>query len=130
MSSTKGVCAIKQQSQERPQKSHKQDIPQKHLQFNQLIFASHGMHMHEGCRTQRQQNRRCCSLFSAKSDQHPTSPWGLLRVPWMTIIFADLLLFPLLNLFFVSTGVSFSEVRLNVLLLLCSLTFGEVQICQ
>ena len=67
---------------------------------------------------------------AAESDQHPTSPWGLLRVPWMTIIFADLLLFPSLNLFFVSTGVSFSEVRLNVLLLLCSLTFGEVQICQ
>ena len=58
------MCAIKQQPQEEPQKSHIQDILQKHLQIDQSIFVSYGMHttnyfaslgifMRQGCRTQR-----------------------------------------------------------------------------
>ena len=57
------MCAIKQQPQEQPQKSHKH-ILQKHLQIDQSIFVSYGMHttnyfaslwifMCQGCRTQR-----------------------------------------------------------------------------
>ena len=38
------MCAVKQQPQEQPSKSHKQDILQKHLQINQSIFVSYTMH--------------------------------------------------------------------------------------
>ena len=38
------MCAVKQQPQEQPQKSHKQSILQKHGQINQLTFASFGTH--------------------------------------------------------------------------------------
>ena len=37
------MCAVKQQPQEQPQKSHKH-ILQKHLQIDQSIFVSYGMH--------------------------------------------------------------------------------------
>ena len=58
------IYLVKQQPQEQPQKSHKQDIPQKHLQIDRLSLASHGMHatnyfaslalfMCQGRRTQR-----------------------------------------------------------------------------
>ena len=40
----KEICFVKQQTQEQPQKSHKQDILQKHLQIDQWIFASYGTH--------------------------------------------------------------------------------------
>ena len=57
------MCAVKQQPQEQPQTSRKH-ILQKHLQIDQLIFVSYGMHtthyfvslgifMRQGCRTQR-----------------------------------------------------------------------------
>ena len=58
---------VKQQTQEEPQKSHEQDILQKHSQIDRSIFASYGTHamnfcaslgifMHQGRRMQRQQN--------------------------------------------------------------------------
>ena len=40
----KEIWPVKQQLQEPPQKSHKQDIRQKHLQIDQSIFASYGTH--------------------------------------------------------------------------------------
>lgn len=58
----KEICAVKQQPQEQPEKSHKQSILQKHGQIDQLTFASFGTHttnyfvslrifMHQGHRT-------------------------------------------------------------------------------
>ena len=38
----KEICVVKQQPQERLQKSHKQDVLQKHLQTDRSIFASYG----------------------------------------------------------------------------------------
>ena len=40
----KEMCTVKQQPQEHPQKSHTQDIHQKHLQIDQSIFASFRTH--------------------------------------------------------------------------------------
>ena len=40
----KEICVIKQQPQEQPQKSHKEDILEKHLKIDQSIFASYGTH--------------------------------------------------------------------------------------
>ena len=40
----KEICVIKQQPQEHPQKSHKEDILEKHLKIDQSIFASYGTH--------------------------------------------------------------------------------------
>ena len=40
----KEIYLDKQQPQEQPQKSYKQDFLHKHFQIDQLTFASHGMH--------------------------------------------------------------------------------------
>ena len=60
------MCVVKQQTQEKPKKSHEQDILQKHIlrSIDLSIFASYEMHamnfcvslgivMHQGRRTQR-----------------------------------------------------------------------------
>ena len=64
------MCALKQQPQEQPQKSHKEDILQKPLQIHQTdrsinlcvlwdgmhttnYFVSLGVFMRQGCRTRR-----------------------------------------------------------------------------
>ena len=60
----KEIYLVKQQPQEQPQKSHEQDILQKHLQIDRSMFASHATHamnyfaslalfMRQGRRTQR-----------------------------------------------------------------------------
>ena len=36
----KEICVVKQQPEEQPQKSHKQDIHQKHLQIGHKLYAS------------------------------------------------------------------------------------------
>ena len=40
----KEARVVKQQPQEQPQKSHEQDILQKHLHIDRSIFASYGTH--------------------------------------------------------------------------------------
>ena len=53
----KEMCSVKQQPQEQPHKSHKQNILQKHLQIDQSItknyFLSSGIFIRQGRRTQR-----------------------------------------------------------------------------